>query len=139
VLPFLSTLNLLLENGTVLDATPSECLLYYSFLKPDIETELPQFSSYSTNETRAEGGMKAIEEMIKKLEKRHMQHIEVYGSDNDLRLTGRHETGHIGSFSSGVADRGSSIRIPKSVAVEGKGYFEDRRPASNIDPYQVCE
>lgn len=83
--------------------------------------------------------MKAIEEMIKKLEKRHMQHIEVYGSDNDLRLTGRHETGHIGSFSSGVADRGSSIRIPKSVAVEGKGYFEDRRPASNIDPYQVCE
>ena len=80
-----------------------------------------------------------LSDVIKKLEKRHMQHIEVYGSDNDLRLTGRHETGHIGSFSSGVADRGSSIRIPKSVAVEGKGYFEDRRPASNIDPYQVCE
>lgn len=25
--------------------------------------------------------MKAIEEMIKKLEKRHLQHIEVYGSE----------------------------------------------------------
>lgn len=97
------------------------------------------FCSFSTNETRADGGMKAIEEMIKKLEKRHLQHIEVYGSDNDLRLTGRHETGHIGAFSSGVASRGASIRIPKSVAVEGKGYFEDRRPASNIDPYQVCD
>ncbi|GAA5899232.1 hypothetical protein JCM6882_009290 [Rhodosporidiobolus microsporus] len=95
--------------------------------------------SYSTVETRSEGGMKAIEETIEKLEKHHLQHIEVYGSDNDLRLTGRHETGHIGQFSSGVANRGSSIRIPKSVAVEGKGYFEDRRPASNIDPYQVCD
>lgn len=73
--------------------------------------------------------MKVIEEMIKKLEKRHMQHIEVYGSDNDLRLTGRHETGHIGQFSWGVANRGSSIRVPKSVALAGKGYFEDRRPA----------
>jgi glutamine synthetase len=90
-------------------------------------------TNYSTNETRAEGGMKAIEEMIKKLEKRHLQHIEVYGSDNDLRLSGRHETAHIGQFSYGVAHRGSSIRIPKSVAVDGKGYFEDRRPASNIE------
>ncbi|PRQ69830.1 hypothetical protein AAT19DRAFT_11851, partial [Rhodotorula toruloides] len=53
----------------------------------------------------------------------------VYGSDNDLRLTGRHETGHIGQFSWGVANRGSSIRVPKSVALAGKGYFEDRRPA----------
>lgn len=96
-------------------------------------------SNYSTNETRAEGGMKAIEEMIKKLEKRHLQHIEVYGSDNDLRLTGRHETGHIGQFSSGVAHRGASIRIPKAVAVSGKGYFEDRRPASNADPYQITD
>jgi len=137
VLPFLSTLNLSLVNGTVLDATPSEFLLLSPFEFQELISSM--LFSYSTNETRAEGGMKAIEEMIKKLEKRHMQHIEVYGSDNDLRLTGRHETGHIGSFSSGVADRGSSIRIPKSVAVEGKGYFEDRRPASNIDPYQVCE
>ncbi|ORY78845.1 hypothetical protein BCR35DRAFT_332178 [Leucosporidium creatinivorum] len=73
-----------------------------------------------------------------KLSKRHAEHIEVYGTDNDLRLSGRHETAHIGACSSGVANRGCSIRIPKSVAAEGKGYFEDRRPASNIDPYQVC-
>ena len=76
--------------------------------------------------------------MIEKLSKRHAEHIAVYGSDNDLRLSGRHETAHIGAFSYGVANRGSSIRIPKSVAAAGKGYFEDRRPASNIDPYEVC-
>jgi len=94
-------------------------------------------TNYSTEETRAEGGIKAIEEYIKKLEKRHQAHIEVYGENNELRLTGRHETGHIGSFSSGVANRGASIRIPRHVAEQKKGYLEDRRPASNIDPYRV--
>ncbi|KAL8287683.1 hypothetical protein RQP46_003541 [Phenoliferia psychrophenolica] len=96
-------------------------------------------TNFSTKETRAEGGIKTINEMIKKLEGRHMEHIEVYGEDNDLRLSGRHETAHISSFSAGVANRAASIRIPRQVASEGKGYFEDRRPASNIDPYQVCD
>ncbi|BGO94110.1 hypothetical protein JCM10020v2_005804 [Rhodotorula toruloides] len=53
----------------------------------------------------------------------------VYDCDNGLRLTGRHETGHIGHFSWGVANRGSFIYVPKSVALAGKGYSEDRRPA----------
>ncbi len=39
--------------------------------------------------------------------------------------------------SSGVANRGASIRIPREVAAKGYGYFEDRRPASNADPYRV--
>lgn len=94
-------------------------------------------TNYSTVSMREEGGMKAIEAAIEKLSKRHAEHIKVYGEDNELRLTGRHETGHIGTFSSGVANRGASIRIPRNVAAEGKGYLEDRRPASNIDPYQV--
>ena len=76
--------------------------------------------------------MKAIEAAIEKLAKRHNDHIAVYGEDNDLRLTGRHETGHIGTFSSGVANRGASIRIPRHVSAQGYGYLEDRRPASNI-------
>jgi glutamine synthetase len=46
---------------------------------------------------------------------------------NDQRLTGRHETGHIGNFSSGVAHRGASIRIPRHVEATGEGYLEDRR------------
>lgn len=37
----------------------------------------------------------------------------------------------------GVADRGASIRVGRDTEKEGKGYFEDRRPASNMDPYVV--
>lgn len=91
-------------------------------------------TNYSTEATRKPGGMSAIKSYIDKLGKRHQEHIAVYGEDNDLRLTGRHETGHIGSFSAGVANRGCSIRIPRSCDAEGCGYLEDRRPASNIDP-----
>lgn len=94
-------------------------------------------TNYSTAAMRAEGGIKAIEEAINKMSLRHAEHIAVYGDDNDKRLTGRHETGHIGNFSYGVANRGASIRIPRHVAAQGKGYLEDRRPASNIDPYRV--
>ncbi|KAJ5082761.1 Glutamine synthetase beta-Grasp [Penicillium argentinense] len=94
-------------------------------------------SNVSTASTRAEGGMKAIEAAMKKLEARHIEHIAVYGEGNEERLTGRHETGNIDKFSYGVADRGGSIRIPRQVAKDGKGYFEDRRPASNADPYQI--
>jgi len=94
-------------------------------------------SNVSTEEMRSEGGIKAIEEAIKKLEKRHTEHIAVYGEGNAERLTGKHETGSIDTFTWGVANRGASIRIPRSVGKEGKGYFEDRRPASNADPYQI--
>lgn len=94
-------------------------------------------SNVSTASTRGEGGMKSIESDMKKLEARHFEHIAVYGEGNEERLTGRHETGNIEKFSYGVADRGGSIRIPRQVAKDGKGYFEDRRPASNADPYQI--
>ena len=84
-----------------------------------------------------------IEKAIAKLEKRHKEHIRVYdprgGKDNMRRLTGRFETSSIEHFSAGVANRGASIRIPRQVGQEKKGYFEDRRPASNCDPYVVTE
>ncbi|KAI9823183.1 MAG: glutamate--ammonia ligase [Thelocarpon impressellum] len=94
-------------------------------------------TNVSSEEMRKPGGMKHIEAAIARLEKRHEEHIAVYGSDNALRLTGNHETGAIDSFSSGIANRGASIRIGAAVAKEGFGYFEDRRPASNGDPYQI--
>lgn len=94
-------------------------------------------SNFSTSDMRVEGGMKYIEEAIKKLEGRHQEHIAVYGENNDQRLTGRHETGSIDQFSYGVANRGASIRIPRECATKGYGYFEDRRPASNADPYRI--
>lgn len=67
------------------------------------------------------------------------EHIEVYGADNDQRLTGLHETQSIDKFSYGVSDRGASIRIPiATVENDWKGWLEDRRPASNGDPYKIA-
>ena len=65
-------------------------------------------------------------------------HLEFYG-DNSTRLTGSHETSSKETFSYGVGNRGASFRIPTSTASsQGKGYIEDRRPASDIDAYVVC-
>ena len=67
------------------------------------------------------------------------KHIGVYGADNDQRLTGAHETESIDTFSFGVSDRGASIRIPVGTIDDGwKGRLEDRRPASNGDPYKIA-
>ena len=67
------------------------------------------------------------------------RHIGVYGADNEQRLTGEHETESIETFSYGVSDRGASIRIPVGTIENGwKGRLEDRRPASNADPYKVA-
>lgn len=99
--------------------------------------------NFSTLPMRKEGGIRYIEEAIERLSKYHMKHIERYdpndGKDNARRLTGLHETSHISDFSAGVANRGASIRIPRQVGEDKKGYFEDRRPASNCDPYRVTE
>ena len=66
-------------------------------------------------------------------------HINVYGADNEQRLTGKHETQSINQFSYGVSDRGASIRIPIGTVEDGwKGRLEDRRPASNGDPYKIA-
>jgi len=94
-------------------------------------------TNVSTEVMRKPGGMKYIEEAIEKLSHRHKEHLAVYGEGNELRLTGKHETASMDSFNYGVANRGASVRIPRSVAAEGYGYFEDRRPASNMDPYLV--
>lgn len=96
-------------------------------------------TNVSTRAMRAEGGLAVIEEAIARLAAHHEEHIASYGAELELRLTGQHETCSIETFKSGVADRGSSIRIPRQVAAAGAGYFEDRRPGANCDPYVVCE
>jgi glutamine synthetase len=93
--------------------------------------------NFSTPEMRKEGGQKHIEEMCEKMGDLRDEHIAEYGEDNEQRLTGNHETSKITEYSWGYSDRGRSIRIPVSVRLEGKGYLEDRRPASNCDPYRV--
>ncbi|KER22163.1 hypothetical protein T265_09670 [Opisthorchis viverrini] len=115
-------------------------------------------TNYSTVEMRSPpNGLKFIEEAVAKLSLKHAEHIAAYdphqGLDNSRRLTGLHETSSISGFSSGknhttltlrsvfrlncVANRGSSIRIPRQVADDGYGYLEDRRPSANCDPYSV--
>ena len=91
----------------------------------------------STKETRKEGGLKVIEDLMPRLEELHKEHMEVYGLDNDERLTGNHETSTIHDFSYGYSTRDTSVRIPLQSKIDGRGYFEDRRPASNCDPYLV--
>ena len=48
---------------------------------------------------------RAMKKAVQKLESKHNEHIEAYdpnkGEDNKRRLTGLHETSHIGSFSAG--------------------------------------
>jgi glutamine synthetase len=95
-------------------------------------------TNFSTTPIRDKGGEEFIKGICEKFSKRHKEHIASYGSDNDQRLTGLHETQSIHKFSYGVSDRGSSIRIPIGTVQGGwKGYLEDRRPASNADPYKV--
>uniref|UniRef100_A0A336MI44 Glutamine synthetase n=1 Tax=Culicoides sonorensis TaxID=179676 RepID=A0A336MI44_CULSO len=95
--------------------------------------------NFSTKEMRADGGMEAIKAAIEKLSHKQEKHIKAYdpkgGADNARRLVGKLETSSIHKFSWGIADRGSSVRIPRGVANAGKGYLEDRRPSSNMDPY----
>jgi len=100
-------------------------------------------TNFSTKAMRDENGIIDIEKAIDRLSRHHLRHIKAYdpkeGKDNERRLTGHHETSSIHDFSAGVANRGCSIRIPRSVAEERKGYLEDRRPSSNCDPYAVTE
>jgi len=66
------------------------------------------------------------------------EHIAAYGDGIKDRLTGAHETAPWHTYSYGTSDRGASVRIPWQVAVDKKGWIEDRRPNANIDPYLVA-
>jgi len=72
------------------------------------------------------------------LKQEHAVHIANYGHGIEERLTGKHETCSWREYKYGVSDRGASVRIPWQVAVDKKGYIEDRRPNANMDPYTVC-
>jgi glutamine synthetase len=101
-------------------------------------------TNLSTSQTRdPASGMDAIQDAIRKLSLKHKQHMRVYdmnhGKDNERRLKSAVVTSSSDSFSSGIANRAASIRIPQHVAANGCGYIEDRRPASNCDPYLVME
>ena len=96
-------------------------------------------ANFSNGEMRDKGDEAVFTKICDEFGKNIERHISVYGADNDQRLTGAHETQSINEFSYGVSDRGASIRIPVGTVEDGwKGRLEDRRPASNADPYKVA-
>jgi glutamine synthetase len=96
-------------------------------------------ANFSNEVMRTAGSEDVFNKICESFGKNIDRHISVYGADNDQRLTGAHETQSIDQFSYGVSDRGASIRIPVGTVEEGwKGRLEDRRPASNADPYKVA-
>jgi glutamine synthetase len=108
----------------------------------DYSPKIDEFSNgsgchinFSTSTMRIDGGFDTILLCMEKLEKKHKEHIACYGSDNHMRLTGHHETSSYDTFSWGIGTRNTSVRIPNETNKKKCGYFEDRRPAANIDPY----
>ena len=96
-------------------------------------------ANFSNSTLRTCGSQKTYEKICKKFAKTVDECIAVYGAHNEQRLTGDHETQSIDQFSFGISDRGASIRIPIATVESGwKGWLEDRRPASNADPYKVA-
>ena len=111
----------------ILIRTAEQKDLYIDFHPKPFKTKLNGsgcHTNYSTKQMREDGGMEVINNALSKLKDKHAEHISVYGKDNN-------------TFSTGVADRGASIRIPRLTVQNKKGYFEDRRPSSNMDPYLV--
>lgn len=96
------------------------------------------FSTKGMREGTAEKtGLELIDEAIMKLSKKHLEHMMIYGEGNKERMTGHHETASYDEFSFGRANRGKSVRIGNDTINNNRGYFEDRRPSSNCDPYLV--
>ncbi len=96
-------------------------------------------ANFSNSTLRNAGSKEVYDKICEAFRPVIKEHIAVYGADNDMRLTGKHETASINDYSFGVSDRGASIRIPLATVQRGwKGYLEDRRPNSAADPYKVA-
>lgn len=95
-------------------------------------------TNFSSQHLREIGGKEYFEALMEAFHEHRNAHIEVYGPDNHLRLTGLHETAPIDQFRYGLSDRGASVRLPVNFIRNGyKGYLEDRRPNSEADPYRI--
>lgn len=96
-------------------------------------------ANFSNTTLRTCGSQEVFEKICKAFKPLNEEHLAVYGEFNEERLTGHHETPSIHDFSFGVSDRRASIRIPIIAVQNGwKGWLEDRRPASNGDPYRIA-
>jgi glutamine synthetase len=101
--------------------------------------------NFSTRKMRTTGGIKDIEDALDKLAPVHKLHLQHYdpkgGADITRRMEGADDDiiDDMAQFTAYKASRRGSVRIPQNVGSQGMGYLEDRRPASNCDPYSVTE
>ncbi|XP_012941687.1 glutamine synthetase 2 cytoplasmic [Aplysia californica] len=98
--------------------------------------------NFSTQPMREDGGIEVIKSAMPGLAKTHQEYLPLCdphgGADNQARLMGYFCTAPK-EFTWGVEDRDAAVRIPREVEKSGKGFLEDRRPASNFDPYLVTD
>ena len=96
-------------------------------------------ANFSNSLLRNAGSKKIYDAICESFRPYVAEHIEVYGANNLLRLTGQHETAALHHYHYGISDRCASIRIPLATVQSGwKGYLEDRRPNASADPYKVA-
>lgn len=95
-------------------------------------------NNFSTIRTRSDNGLDVIvNEYIPRLAEGHKEDVLKMGKGNEERLTGKHETSSMKEFTWGIGTRNTSIRVGNDTHKNGCGYFEDRRPAANMEPYTV--
>merc|ERR1712151_1030636 len=93
-------------------------------------------TNYSTNSTRDKAtGWDTFMLYCDRLKTFHKENMALYGTGNEQRMTGMHETAKFDEFTYGVGASNCSVRIGFEMKTNGCGYMEDRRPSSNIDPY----
>lgn len=89
------------------------------------------------NGTQKNAGVYFIKKAIKKLHANHDKHMAQYGTGNEYRMSGQCETAKFDEFTWSIGGRNVSVRVTNETVLYKKGYFEDRRPSSNCDPYLV--
>jgi glutamine synthetase len=89
------------------------------------------FSTTDTNQLDKTTFENVYRDIFSNFSFNHQKTLKYYGLDNELRLTGIHETSNMLHFTYGIGTRHTSIRIPINNYV----YFEDRRPSASCDPY----
>lgn len=94
-------------------------------------------TNVSTKTMRGENGYQNIIIGIERLRDTVDEAIAIYGNDNKSRLTGKCETASWKDFSYSVGGRDCSIRIGYETHKNQCGYFEDRRPGGDMDPYLI--
>lgn len=93
--------------------------------------------NFSTKQTRGENGYDVILTHMDKLAKFHKDALKVYGEGNEKRMLGIWDAPDLQVFTYGTMNRKASVRISQKTFDDQKGYYEDRRPGANLDPYIV--